>query len=252
MYFQVVFSLVKAQDEFKFVHNDLHIENVMFKRIRKGDIWQKQPLDQAEAFRYTMEKSGIGASSEDLFFTLKNMGFLTALSDFGWSAVYLDNNTIVREELFTVGTKDEHLKEYGTKASFSKGYDISFFTIHFVSFIRRLEISHEDRGILTEELRKNLLQLAKAASYDIVHSLSGKTTVLFENFDAVLSKLPTIKDVFEHLSHLKLYLQDNLRPHGVVADLNDPRWILRQGKTVELFRSKSKEQVENLVDMSFI
>ena len=64
IYFQVVFAIAKAQDDIKFVHNDLHVGNIMIKKIKKGDKWQKQELDQATTFLYTM-KGEVSTGSEN-------------------------------------------------------------------------------------------------------------------------------------------------------------------------------------------
>lgn len=255
IYFQVLFSLVKAQKHFEFVHNDLHSENVMFKRIKEGDMWQKQRLDNANGFRYTMKMDDANANSGDLVFMLENIGFLSIIADFGWSSVFsLKNHDVIfREDLTTPQAEGQAIRsKYGFKTTFSRGYDIVYFTLSFMKFSSNLLTAQgKAEPLLVKEAGENILQFVKDIAYDLMHSISAPIPLNFDNFDENLSSQSTIENVVKFIVSSGSYLK-NGRPNATVVDLHDPKWILRNGKTIQDFRKEQKGKFGKVVEMCSI
>lgn len=256
IYFQVLFSIVKAQEEYNFMHNDLHSENVMFKKIGKGNEWHKQRLDQAKEFGYTMKKGG--ANSEDVFFVLKNMGFLTMITDFGWSSVFLkDNNIVLREEFVSKQHRQRYKDGGGYQSIFVEGYDIAYFTLTFIYFLRYLILAQANIGrekewnkVETDEI----LRFAKEISHDLLHSMDKKAAPL-DSFDKALDSKTTVQEVKEFIEKYKFVDGSSLytkkfRPDSLWSDKIRPRWILTNGETIKLFRSDSMGKSAELVEMA--
>ena len=105
MYFQVLASLHYMQVKYKMVHHDLHGDNVMLQKVKKGGY-----------FKYNINGKE---------YKIKNLGFVVKIIDFGFATFTFRKKRYYRSDMEKYQTIENG--NYSTK--FDKAYDVMYTTL---------------------------------------------------------------------------------------------------------------------------
>jgi len=117
---QVAYAIYLMQENFKMVHNDLHMSNILVKAL-ESFLWKGNKLSEYKYFGYKLQGNQI------LYF--QNAGLLAKIADFGLAACYKPH---VTNQNFGPYSSYE---EYGIKNKFDGMYDILTLTCQMHQFL---------------------------------------------------------------------------------------------------------------------
>lgn len=92
IFVQILSSLVWAQNEYSFMHRDLHVNNILLHKLTENDMFDNKLLINAKSFVYKINGD---------VYIMPNLGYIIKIIDFGYSQLMIGNQMVVTDDVIT-------------------------------------------------------------------------------------------------------------------------------------------------------
>jgi hypothetical protein len=188
---QVMFSLYKMQTEFKMMHNDLFVHNVLLQNVAPNIKWNRKSICHADHWRYSYIHNG---QSKQIF--IKRTYHMVKIGEFGFACSYCDVGGVARKDVYT-GTYPTLPSRFSPQCDIMSFLNNLFIDFQSVTALICLErICHLFDYICVDEMLSDIL--VPGDSYRILpDKLEGlDAALLLSEITDIFPTIPTTSDSY--------------------------------------------------------